>query len=262
MEKVCKVCKDSKEVSEFHKQPNGKHGVKSKCKSCYSDEYKIKNPPKNVDVEGEKVCTTCKESMELSSFYKQRNGKYGVKSTCILCEKAYNKIRVKTPEEKERNRINSIEYRKNNPKRTKEINNKSRNKHKDKINATRRYKYANDEEFRKLVVERELKYKASGRRLEVNSTPEQREKSRARKKRYHSENRELENKKSLEYKRNNPEKHKEYNKRHHEELIDSKIIAMIRVGSNIDKEDITQEMIETRRLTIKLKRELQIIKNN
>jgi hypothetical protein len=35
-----------------------------------------------------KRCTTCGEEKELSEFYKQKRGKYGVSSICILCEKS------------------------------------------------------------------------------------------------------------------------------------------------------------------------------
>ena len=41
--KVCTTCKKAKELSEFHKEKNGKYGVKSKCKECFY-EYKRNNP--------------------------------------------------------------------------------------------------------------------------------------------------------------------------------------------------------------------------
>ena len=41
--KVCTTCKVEKVITEFHKEKNGKYGVKSKCKECFY-EYKKNNP--------------------------------------------------------------------------------------------------------------------------------------------------------------------------------------------------------------------------
>jgi hypothetical protein len=35
-----------------------------------------------------KICNKCKEEKEISEFYKQKRGKFGVSSICILCEKS------------------------------------------------------------------------------------------------------------------------------------------------------------------------------
>ena len=33
--KACTTCQEEKVISEFHKEKNGKYGVKSKCKDCF-----------------------------------------------------------------------------------------------------------------------------------------------------------------------------------------------------------------------------------
>jgi hypothetical protein len=41
-----------------------------------------------------KTCTTCNVEKEITDFYKQPRGKFGVKSECKHCQKAYNIYRV------------------------------------------------------------------------------------------------------------------------------------------------------------------------
>ena len=40
MKKTCTKCRIEKDVSEFHKQKNGKYGVRGDCKDCVKKYYK------------------------------------------------------------------------------------------------------------------------------------------------------------------------------------------------------------------------------
>jgi len=40
MKKLCKYCGEEKPITQFNKKKNGKYGVSSKCKPCFSEYYK------------------------------------------------------------------------------------------------------------------------------------------------------------------------------------------------------------------------------
>lgn len=62
----------------------------------------------------------------LEYFHYQKNGKYGLSSWCIFCHRERNnrnkRIRMQDAEYRERQRINSEEYRRNNPDKIKQHN--------------------------------------------------------------------------------------------------------------------------------------------
>ena len=206
-----------------------------------------------------KICTKCNTQLPANSefFYKMKAGKYGFRSVCKKCSCEEVKNYRKSPEAKEKHRIKMAEWRNNNPEKTKQIEKKCRDKHKDERNKIRKEKYWNDNEYRLKRIEYDKKYKLSGRRYEVNSKPENRESARLRSK----IRRQNETKKAHDYKRN--AKWREENKEHLLELWKRNRNeikpAYVAQSMRLKVKDLTPEIIETKQLVIKLKREL---KNN
>lgn len=206
-----------------------------------------------------KICTKCKAEYPatLVFWYKQKKGKYGLKSTCKECHRKMVKEYRSRPEIKEIARIRQIKWRKNNPEKSKEIDARCHNKHKEEYNKNRKIRYANDDDFRKKVKESEKKYKDSGGRYKANCKPESRRKARLRSK----ERRNNIEKKDHDYKQNAEwrDKNKDYlhktNKEKRDKLAPSYIAQTMRISVN----DLSPEILETQRIIIKIKREL---KNN
>ena len=136
-----------------------------------------------------KICTKCGNEYPatLSFFRKQKRGKYGLNCTCKMCLKVYRKTYASTDKAKKAHAERERKRRIENPERQKQIRDKSYKLHSHEWNEKRKLKYKTDEEFRLKKYEQEKKYKESGRRHEVSTTPEQAEKSRIRrKKRYYA----------------------------------------------------------------------------
>lgn len=204
-----------------------------------------------------KICTVCKTELPatLYFFYAQKRGKYGVRSCCKKCSEEKSKVYASTDKAKarhaERERIRRKKMYEKDPNFYKKIYKKFG----EKQNEIRREKYRNDPEYRAKKFEQEKRYKESGRRREVSTTPEQRIKSRIRRRISYYSNIEKERQKYKIWRANNPEYMKKKTKERTEKLPDTFIINHILRYSNLKKEDITPEMIETKRLLIKLKRE-------
>ena len=81
--KICTCCNTPKEISEFHKG-KGKYGVRSNCKICvYHINLKYHPLKVNTNKPGEKTCTCCDTTKDLSEFYKTKTG---TKAICKTCE--------------------------------------------------------------------------------------------------------------------------------------------------------------------------------
>ena len=81
--KTCTKCGETKALSEFHKQKDGKFGVKGMCRVCANNrEYK-------GEMSEVKTCRKCDETKDLSEFNKQKDGKFGVKGICKVCQSEY-----------------------------------------------------------------------------------------------------------------------------------------------------------------------------
>lgn len=87
-EKPCNVCKITKALEEFHKAQEHRDGRENVCKECRAKwqaevcEEKRKTLPENYI---EKECGTCKETLPLSSFYKDRQKFDGLAVKCKAC---------------------------------------------------------------------------------------------------------------------------------------------------------------------------------
>jgi len=137
-------------------------------------------------------------------------------------------------------------------------------------NRKQRERYKNDPEYRKKRLEYDRKYKESGKRYLSNNKPKNRERAREYSKKYNKENREKLNAFSREYRKKKPEIVKKLGKRANSKAVTNlpdhyvrnRIQQQIKRGQiKISPEDITPEMIETKRLLIFINRELKIQKN-
>ena len=206
-----------------------------------------------------KICTKCDKKLLATkeNFNAQKNGKYGLRSICKYCSKEYRKIYTSTDEYKKKHRERQAKWRKENPEKTLEISRKSYKKHCKRRNSERVEKYKTDPIYKAKVKELEKIYKESGRRYEVSSTPEQREKNRLRNKK----RRDCDEYKKKEYARNeiyrkeNKEMLHKIHIKNRKELVPSYVAHTMRISTK----DLTPEIYETKKLIIKLKREL---KNN
>jgi hypothetical protein len=204
-----------------------------------------------------KICTVCKTELPatLEFFHAQSNGKYGVRGWCKKCNEEKRKVYASTDKAKARHaeleRIRRKKMYEQDPNYYKNIYERVA----EKQNKIRKEKYWNDPEYRAKKFEAEKRYKESGRRYEVGSTPEQAEKSRIRRKKRYYANPEREKEEMAKWKEKNPNYMKEKMKERLVKMPDSFIINHILRYSNLTKEDITPEMIETKRLLIQLKRE-------
>jgi hypothetical protein len=169
-------------------------------------------------------------------------------------QKAYRS----TPEFKERHRQKMLEWRRKNPEKSLEISRRNYKNNGDKQNEQKRLKLKTDPEYARKIKEREARYKASGRRQEMH------------KKRYEEKTDEIKQK-SREWKQNNRDKVKEYIKKfkesywlqhqqqQRENLDDCYVIAVIKKQTKytLKTEDIPAKLVEVKKQSLKLKRELK-----
>ena len=146
-------------------------------------------------------------------------------------------------------------WRENNPDKQAEIRKKSYEKNKDRLNMERRERYKTDPEYKSKKMECEIRYRSSGRRYEVSSTPSQRMKSRIRSRvrRQNPELRRRDNEHNAQYREMHKDNIRNRHKKRRQELVDSYVAHVM----HISLRDIPPEIIETKRLIIKLRRELR-----
>jgi hypothetical protein len=204
-----------------------------------------------------KICTKCNKELEAitENFHRMKSGKYGFRPTCKSCVRVYRKEYTSTDKFKEKNRKNAAKWRKENPEKALEVSRESYKNNGHKHNAKRREQYRTDPEFKAKVVALEKKYKESGRRYEMNSKPEQMEKSRKRSK-TRRENKELREKdylRNARYRKENKEYLHKLHLSNRKDLKPSYVAQTLRISVK----DLTPSIYETKRIIIKLKRELK-----
>lgn len=206
-----------------------------------------------------KICTKCNKELPATkdNFNAQKDGKFGLRSVCKPCIKIYRKQYTSTDEYKKAHRERQAKWRKENPEKTLEISRKNYKIHRHKHNAKKRERLKNDSEFRAKVHEIAKKYRDSGRRYEMNSKPENREKARLRsaKRRLIPEKKEHDCSRNEQWRKENKELINSLTKKKIEELEPSYIAGCMRISVK----DLTPEVYETKKLIVQLKREL---KNN
>jgi len=107
-----------------------------------------------------KTCSKCKQDKELSEFYKQEKGKYGVRSICKICVKEYDNNHYKNNSEKLKQQTK--EWREANPEYVKEWKNQKGKKYFTdyyKNNSEKIIKYINKYNKRKRIEDPLFKLK-------------------------------------------------------------------------------------------------------
>jgi len=112
--KICTICKIEKEASLnfFFKQKKGRYGVKSQCKKCILDKKKKDRILKPKIIKEFKVCSRCKVEFPLNKdFFFTKTTKKGVvvngyelKNNCVsfrsVCKKCNGKITLEKKQKK------------------------------------------------------------------------------------------------------------------------------------------------------------------
>jgi hypothetical protein len=84
MNKKCSSCKKNKPLSQFHKQPSGKHGRHSWCKECFNEKakrYKKRKCPEGKRKHNLKTRYDITQEEYISMLNKQ-------KGKCAICKQA------------------------------------------------------------------------------------------------------------------------------------------------------------------------------
>jgi hypothetical protein len=206
-----------------------------------------------------KVCTKCDKKYDatLEFWHKQKIGKYGLRSICKVCVRNAHKEYRKDPKVKEIRNHYQVEWRALNTEKSREISKRCYDKNSIEINSLKREKYKKDPEYKAKILEIERKYVESGRRHEMNSKPEIREKARviSEKRRLDPEKKEHDNNVKKQWREDNKEYLDELHKNYIKELFPSYVACSMRIKVS----DLTPEILETKKIIIQLKREL---KNN
>ena len=93
--KYCYVCQQFKPVNQFGKQAGTRDKLRPACRTCRKLEFRKPKPPKpleqctrlvNVKHEhGKKLCTHCRQWLDLTDYGKDGKGWDGLASRCLKC---------------------------------------------------------------------------------------------------------------------------------------------------------------------------------
>lgn len=92
MEKKCSRCKLYKDVSKFYKNKSRKDGLFGYCIECKKNYTKELFNNIKIEEKNEKVCLVCKESKDISNFYKNN---YSKDKKLAICNQCIRKMFVK-----------------------------------------------------------------------------------------------------------------------------------------------------------------------
>ena len=82
--KACRICGNTKPLTDFHRNKNRRDGYNSACKRCAIEEQiRTRRMPEVID--GSKACTKCGEVKALDQFPKHRNMPGGYNHICKAC---------------------------------------------------------------------------------------------------------------------------------------------------------------------------------
>ena len=118
--KICRICKDEKELSEFHKKKGTKDGHRNECKECVKElSKKYKDPIKQSEYDKKRYQEKREEILERKKQYHIDNGEellekkreYRRKKGVRERERKYCRDYQKDPDNKEV----VYRYRRNNP---------------------------------------------------------------------------------------------------------------------------------------------------
>lgn len=206
-----------------------------------------------------KTCKGCGKDIPatIEFWHKQNRGKYGLRSKCKICSADDNKAYRSTPTYKERNRQLSAEWKRNNKEKSLEINRKHYAKFGHLKNEKRRERYLSDEEYKLKKKESDRKYQESGKRALMRSKEKNRIANRLRSKKRREDvvKKEQDNIQKKKWREQNKEYIAQKDKERRELLIPNYVAQSLRMKVR----NLTPEILETKQLIIKIKREL---KNN
>lgn len=140
--KICTGCGVEKEVSEFYKDKHRKSGLMSICKTCHSNNRKIKykETKKELKENGylkitEKKCSICGVIKQTSDFFVDSGSKDGFNKSCRQCISEYKKSK------KDYYKEYGVKYRIKNKDKISDKNKNFYAINKDEINEKAREKY-------------------------------------------------------------------------------------------------------------------------
>lgn len=104
--KTCACCKQTKPLADFgiDRKRRDEHAVY--CTLCSRAIWRAKNPPKGrpgaTIVDGEKICSKCRELKPLDAFGKSTGGRGDKRGICKICTNEYQKLMWRKDIEKTR----------------------------------------------------------------------------------------------------------------------------------------------------------------
>lgn len=88
---LCRVCRQRMPISEFYKNHCYSGGYNTRCKTCEL-EYDRKRMAKcNIVTSGNKKCSFCLETKDVSNFSKRLRSKDGLRNRCKQCDRSEEK---------------------------------------------------------------------------------------------------------------------------------------------------------------------------
>ncbi len=83
IEKICRLCNQTKQINEFNKSVCGKNGYANECKECRKVSRKQLNY-KRIE-EGTKLCNKCNTTKDVKEFSNDCKNSDGLRSVCKIC---------------------------------------------------------------------------------------------------------------------------------------------------------------------------------
>tara|TARA_R110000737_G_scaffold2399_3_gene6687 strand:+ start:458 stop:1177 length:720 start_codon:yes stop_codon:yes gene_type:complete len=100
MKKQCRTCKNLKSTADFNKNKRQKDGFQGACRTCtrtsFNKHYTLhKAKPLQVEREGFKTCTKCKQEQVYAEYSRQKGGMFDLASKCKQCaSEDYSRWRI------------------------------------------------------------------------------------------------------------------------------------------------------------------------
>lgn len=83
--KICRTCKQEKEITEFKRNSMYKDGFETQCKQCQKDKKLSKLEENKNNIPEFKICRVCNEEKHILEFGINRTYKDGYDTQCKIC---------------------------------------------------------------------------------------------------------------------------------------------------------------------------------